>query len=207
MRGHLTELHDFARLSREDLASLRAKSARKPNACANRRKALNRAKAEHRLAATANRQQLIDWQGQVAEMKRILSSSESRLDARQAAVAEAARQADATTLHLAEQAEQLRQERKAVSARRTEVERHLADMREWYRKKLRELASSRRFDTAASRWSERRCAPPRPARRHRYVFDKRRCARRPRRTGKSSIPATVSWASSSARTGSSTAKR
>ena len=42
----------------------------------------------------------------------------------------------------AEQAEQLRRERDLVSARRTEMERHLAEMREWYRKKLRELATT-----------------------------------------------------------------
>jgi len=76
-------------------------------------------------------------------MKRMLSSSESRLDARQAAVDQAAKQVDATTVQLAEQAEQLRRDRETVSARRTEIERHLADMREWYRKKLRELASGR----------------------------------------------------------------
>ncbi|MBX9625763.1 MAG: hypothetical protein K2X82_18330, partial [Gemmataceae bacterium] len=73
--------------------------------------------------------------------RRGLSQGEARLDARQAAVDEAARRADATTRDLAEQADALRREREAVAARRTEVERHLADMREWYRRKLRELAA------------------------------------------------------------------
>ena len=48
---------------------------------------------------------------------------------------------DATTQHLAEQAEQLRREREfrqSLAAPRWNA--HLADMREWYRKKLRELA-------------------------------------------------------------------
>jgi chromosome segregation ATPase len=140
LRGHLTELHDFARLSREDLAAIRAQVRQEADRLREQEESLNRAKAEHRLAVTAFRQQLIEWQGQVAEMKRTLSQSESRLDARQAAVDEAAREAGAATQRLAEQAEQLRRDRDAVSARRTEVERHLADMREWYRKKLRELA-------------------------------------------------------------------
>lgn len=143
LRGHLTELHDFARMSREDLAAIRAQVRQEADRLREQEDALNRAKAEHRLAVTAFRQQLIEWQGQVAEMKRTLSQSESRLDARQAAVDEAAKQVSMTTQELAEQAEQLRREREAVVARRTEMERHLADLREWYRKKLRELAQSR----------------------------------------------------------------
>ncbi len=141
LRGHLTELNDFARTEpRRPRWRYARKSAKRPTGCATQEESLNRAKAEHRLAVTAFRQQLIEWQGQVAEMKRTLSNSESRLDARQAAVDQAAKQVDATTQQLAEQAEQLRREREDVSARRTEMERHLADMREWYRKKLRELA-------------------------------------------------------------------
>ncbi|MBA4189141.1 MAG: hypothetical protein C0467_14180 [Planctomycetaceae bacterium] len=140
LRGHLTELHDFARLSREDLAAIRTQVRQEADRLREQEELLNRAKAEHRLAVTAFRQQLIDWQGQVTDMKRTLASSESRLDAKQAAVETAAKQADATTVQLAEQAEQLRREREAVSERRTEVERHLGDMREWYRRKLRELA-------------------------------------------------------------------
>jgi len=143
LRGHLSELHDFARLSREDLAAIRTQVRQEAERLREQEETLNRAKAEHRLAVSAFRQQLIDWQGQVGDMKRMLVSSESRLDAKQAAVETAAKQADATTLQLAEQAEQLRREREAVSERRTEVERHLGDMREWYRKKLRELAGGK----------------------------------------------------------------
>jgi len=142
LRGHLNELHDYARLSREDLTAIRAQIQHEAERLRAQEEELNRAKAEHRLALSAFRQQLIDWQGQVAEIKRTLAQSESRLEAREAAVDEAARQVDATSAQLAEQSERLRREREAVSARRTEVERHLNDMREWYRKKLRELARS-----------------------------------------------------------------
>ncbi len=149
LRGHLTELHDFARLSREDLAAIRTQVRQEADRLREQEESLNRAKAEHRLAVTAFRQQLIDCQGKFAEMKRTLASSESRIDAKLASVDEATKQVDATTVQLAEQAEQLRREREVVSARRTEVERHLADMREWYRKKLRELAAGR--EAAGSR--------------------------------------------------------
>ena len=90
------------------------------------------------------RQQLLDWQARVGELEADVARSESRLDARQAEVAAAARQTDAAALELARQAEELRGERQQVAERRTEVERHLADMREWYRKKLRELAGAER---------------------------------------------------------------
>ena len=141
LRGHLAELHDFARLSREDLDAVRIQIRQEADRLRDQEESLNRAKAEHRLAVAAFRQQLVEWQGQVAEMKRTLSSSESRLDARQAAVDHAAKQMDETTQLLAEQAEQLRLERDAVSVRRVQMERHLIEMREWYRKKLRELAA------------------------------------------------------------------
>src|SRR5262249_33517077 len=55
-------------------------------------------------------------------------------------VEERARRIDADAQRLAKQAEQLQQEQRVVAERRGEVERHLADMREWYRRKLRELA-------------------------------------------------------------------
>ena len=142
LRGHLSELHDYARISREDLDAIRTQVREEADRLRTQEELLNRARAEHRLAVSAFRQQLIEWQGQIAEMKRTLTHSESRLDARQAAIDQAALQVDATTQHLAEQAEQLRRERETVVARRSEMERHLAEMREWYRKKLRELAKS-----------------------------------------------------------------
>jgi len=140
LRGHLTELNDFARLSREDLTAIRTQVRSEADRLREQEESLNRAKAEHRLAVAGYRQQLIDWQGQVGDMRRTVATSESRLDARQQAVERAAEAVDATTVQLAVQADQLRQERVVVSERRTEVERHLADMREWYRRKLRELA-------------------------------------------------------------------
>lgn len=164
LRNHLSELHDFARLSREDLAGISQQVRQEADRLREQEESLNRARAEHRLSATAFRQQLIEWQGQVAEMKRTLSSSETRLDARQAAVDQAAKQVDATTQQLAEQAEQLRLEREAVSARRGEVERHLAEMREWYRKKLRELASERAERAAISAATDSPLDKPRLAR-------------------------------------------
>jgi hypothetical protein len=93
---------------------------------------------------TAFRQQLLDWQAQIAEMKRLLQGDASRLQAQEAQVRRAAEELDAATRQLAEQQEQLRQERQVIAQRRVELERHLSEMREWYRHKLRELAASSR---------------------------------------------------------------
>jgi hypothetical protein len=44
------------------------------------------------------------------------------------------------------QSQEIGTERKKVSEKRVEMERHLGDMREWYRRKLRELAAGRAVD-------------------------------------------------------------
>jgi chromosome segregation ATPase len=143
LRGHLTELNNFARQSRDDLDAVRTEIRAEAERIREQQTTLDRARAEHRLAVAGFRQQLVEWQGRVAEMKRGLVQSESRLDARQAAVDEAARHAEVTTQHLAEEAERLRREHDDVVQKRSEMERHLTDMREWYRRKLRELAAGR----------------------------------------------------------------
>ena len=140
LRGHLAGLDDFARQSREDLDAVRALVRTEAERLRGQEESLDRARADHRLAVAAFRQQLVEWQSKVGEMKQGLARGESRLDAKQAAVEQAARRVDATTHHLAEQAEQIRRDRDDIVQKRTEVELHLADMREWYRRKLRELA-------------------------------------------------------------------
>jgi len=143
LRECLAELHAYARQGREDLESLRGQVQAEVEQVRQRELALDRARDEHRLAVAAFRQQIIDWQGQVAEMKRSLAQGETRLERRQAEVEEKARLAGETHARLTQRAEELREQQREVAARRSEMERHLADMREWYRKKLRELAESR----------------------------------------------------------------
>ncbi len=136
---HLAELHAYAQGARADLEALRTQVQAEAERVRQQELALHRERDEHRLAVTAFRQQLIDWQAQVADMKRSLARGETRLERRLAEVDEQARQVDATTARLAEQAEQLQEQERLVAVRRGEVEQHLEDMREWYRKKLREL--------------------------------------------------------------------
>lgn len=136
LRGHLAELHAFARTGREDLEAIRSQIRTDSERLAEQASTLDRARAEHRLAVAEFRQQLVEWQGKVGEIKQALARGEVR----HAETTESARQAEATSLQIAEQVEELRRERAEVVQKRTEMESHLADMREWYRKKLKELA-------------------------------------------------------------------
>jgi hypothetical protein len=143
LREHLAEVHAYARQSHADLDQLREQVRAEGEQVRQRELALHRARDEHRLAVAAFRQQLIDWQAQVAEMKRSLAQNETRLELRQARVEEQQRHNEEASQRLAQQAEQLEEQQRAVAEQRSEMERHLADLREWYRRKLRELAFGR----------------------------------------------------------------
>jgi len=151
LRDHLAEVNTYTRQCQDDLESLRTQVQAEGERLLQQELALRRNQDEHRLAVVAFRQQLIDWQGQVAEIKRLLAQDETRLVRKQARVDEQARAADATTERLARQAEDLQHQERLVAERRGEMDRHLSDMREWYRRKLRELAG---VDARAAAGSE-----------------------------------------------------
>src|SRR5262249_45563885 len=91
------------------------------------------------------------WQAQIADMKGSLAQGETHLERRQVQVSEQARQLDASSARLAEQAEQLQEQERVVEEQRQEMERHLDDMRDWYRRKLRELSERRRLENGEKR--------------------------------------------------------
>jgi chromosome segregation ATPase len=143
LRGHVGELHAYARQSHDDLEDLRTQVQAEADRVRQEGVALHRHREEHRLAVAAFRQHLIEWQGQVAEMRRSLAQDETRLERRQA-------QVEADSARLARQAEQLQEQEREVAEQRDEMGRHLADMREWYRRKLRELSERHRSDADAA---------------------------------------------------------
>ncbi|MFL5329096.1 MAG: hypothetical protein ACJ8C4_09275 [Gemmataceae bacterium] len=135
LKHHVAELHEVAQQSREDLELLRQKVQSDTERLKAQHSDLGKARFEHRLAVTAFRQQLIDWQGRVGEMKQTLVSNRSRSESPPSDLDAAAQDIDATTQLLARQAEQLDQPREEVAY-------HLSGMRDWFRRKLRELAYS-----------------------------------------------------------------
>ena len=140
LKDHLGEVHAYARQCQEDLDGLRAQVQAEAERLQQKEQTLRRLQNEHRLAVAAFRQQLIDWQGQVAEKKRLLVRDETRLERKEAQVSEQVRQIDATREKLAQKAEDLNEKERSVAGRRQVMDRHLNDMREWYRRKLRDLA-------------------------------------------------------------------
>jgi chromosome segregation ATPase len=140
VRDHLGEIHQYVRSNQDDLEKLRGKLQAEVELMQQQEQGLRRNQDEHRLAMVAFRQQLIDWQGQIAEMKRQLSRDGTRLERKQAQVEEQARKVDATSQQLAKQAEELHEQQREVADRRQEMDSHLVEMREWYRRKLRDLA-------------------------------------------------------------------
>jgi chromosome segregation ATPase len=140
MRDHLDEVHTYAGQCRDELDAMRAQLQAEADRLQQQEQGLRHSQDEQRLAVAAFRQQLIDWQGQIADMKRVMAHDESRLEQKQALVAEQARQIGADTVRLAQQTEELQQQQRVVVEKRAVMDRHLVDMREWYRRKLRELA-------------------------------------------------------------------
>jgi hypothetical protein len=140
LRDHLAEVHQYGNDCQAELERLRSRVQLDVDRLEQEEQALRQGQDEHRLAVVAFRQQLIDWQGQIAEMKRTLTRDGTRLERRQAQVEEKVKEIDATSERLARQAEALEQQERAVLDRRQEIDGHLGEMREWYRQKLRELA-------------------------------------------------------------------
>ncbi len=140
LRNHLAEVHQYVRQCHDELAQLRTRLQADLDKLITQEESLRRNQDEHRLAATAFRQQLIDWQAQFGELQRLLARDETRLERREAKTEERARAIEAESARLAQQAEVLQEQERDVADRRDEMDRHLGDMRDWYRKKLRELA-------------------------------------------------------------------
>jgi hypothetical protein len=137
---HLAELHAFTKQSRQDIEAARTALQAEIERLRQQESTLHAARDEHRLAVAAFRQQLIAWQGHIAEIKLSLQQDQSRLGRRQAEIEEKDQFVTITSARLARQAEDLLQKERLVAEQRGEMNRHLNDMREWYRKKMRELA-------------------------------------------------------------------
>ncbi|MGL5910399.1 MAG: hypothetical protein ACRCZP_10400, partial [Phycicoccus sp.] len=146
LRGQLAELHTYANQTRDTLESLRNDLRIETERLRFRETELERARGEHRLAVSEFRAQVIDWQSKVNGLKEGMARSETRIDQKQAELEAAARKSDDTAIELARRMEQLRLDQDSLTERRVQVERHLGEMREWYRKKLRDLAAEKQAE-------------------------------------------------------------
>ena len=152
LRNHLGEIHQYVRQCQDELEQLRSRLQGDFDKMTEQEQTLRHSQDEHRLEMAGFRQQLIDWQGQIAELKRLLARDSTRLERKQAKVEERTKEIEVESQRLAQHAEELQEQERDVADRREEMDRHLVDMRQWYRHKLRELAGiplvpdSRKFD-------------------------------------------------------------
>jgi chromosome segregation ATPase len=140
LREHLAEVHTYARQSREDLEAARKQVQSESDRVRQQELNLQMERDEHRVAVAGFRQQLMEWQIKVDEIRQTLSLGKSELETRQSDLQEQARHIADTSARLAVEAEELQRQQRQVAERRGELDRHLTDMREWYRRKMRELA-------------------------------------------------------------------
>ncbi len=140
LRDHVAEIHAYVRQCQEELEAARTTLQTDVLALGQKEQALRRGQDEQRLAMVAFRQQLIDWQGQISELKRQLARGETKLERRRSEMDDKGRELDAAAERLAQQADALGQQQHEVAQKRDELDRHLVDMRQWYRQKLRDLA-------------------------------------------------------------------
>lgn len=140
LREHLAEIHTYARQSRDEIEAARKHVQGEAERIRQQELDLDVARDEHRLSVAGFRQQVIEWQGQLAEMKKTLTRGEVQLDRKAAEVQEQAAVVASTSARLAQQADALEEQEQRVHQQRGEVGRHLTDMQQWYRRKLRELA-------------------------------------------------------------------
>ncbi|MFO0936275.1 MAG: FHA domain-containing protein [Gemmataceae bacterium] len=150
LRGQLEELHAFAGHGRGELDSAREQLRQESDRLRERERQLELARAEHRHATATFRQQMVEWQANLADLKQSLSRGETVVDTKKADLDSFQRMAEERNRELARREEELRDARRQVAAQRGELDRHLQDMRDWYKKKLRELASQNADQANAS---------------------------------------------------------
>src|SRR5262249_14492408 len=97
LRDHLGELHAYVQECREDLENAKTRLHLQEAKLEDRAGELRRGQEEHRLAMVAFRQQMIGWQGQIVDLRRLLAKDETRLERRQAFVDEQAKEVGAAS--------------------------------------------------------------------------------------------------------------
>jgi chromosome segregation ATPase len=133
LRGQLEELRRFAQSGRAELERERERLRE-------RDRALENARDEHRHAVSSFRQELHDWQASLADLREAVGRGESVIDGKRADLDDYARKAEEQARDLDRRERELHEARRAVAVERGELDRHLGDMRDWYKRKLRELA-------------------------------------------------------------------
>lgn len=143
-RDHLNELQAFVRQTHDNVAAAHARLRHERAELAQKETDLRRAQDEHRLALVAFRQETTDWQARIGEMERLLKKEDRGLGNRQARIDHQAEQLGETARELAEENALLESQKETVAEQRQDLDNHTVDMRDWYRKKMQQLAGGPR---------------------------------------------------------------
>lgn len=131
LKNHVAELHDYARQSYADLESVRAQVIAESDRLREQQAGLAKARNDHRHTVTAFRQQLIDWQSKLSEMKAGIAVGASPVSVRPNLDQDAALQIEAAGAV----------DRRPAIALDGKPEK-VTDMRDWFRRRIHELAPS-----------------------------------------------------------------
>ena len=142
LQEHLREFHDYAKIAREELELLLKESRDQQNRSQDSESKIIKAREEHRLSIASFKQQLIEWQHNLIEIKLALQTGESELERKQAKFETQAQILQQQTDKLSKKEHNLREKEGEVLAQTKEVHRHLDDMRAWYRNKIKDLSGT-----------------------------------------------------------------
>ena len=142
LQEHLREFHDYAKIAREELELLLKESRDQQNRSQDSESKIIKAREEHRLSIASFKQQLIEWQHNLIEIKLALQTGESELERKQAKFETQAQILQQQTDNLSKKENNLREKEGEVLAQTKEVHRHLDDMRAWYRNKIKDLSGT-----------------------------------------------------------------
>ena len=142
LQEHLREFHDYAKIAREELELLLKESRDQQNRSHDSESKIIKAREEHRLSIASFKQQLIEWQHNLIEIKLALQTGESELERKQAKFETQAQILQQQTDNLSKKEHTLREKEGEVLAQTKEVHRHLDDMRAWYRSKIKDLSGT-----------------------------------------------------------------
>jgi len=143
LRTQLHEIHAYRQRCVEEIAARRQETAVGMQQLEERHQVLSRLQDEQRLEAAALRQDCLHWQSQIQLLESQWQASQEDIHEKSQRLASQARELEQNHSRLQVRSEELHDRERDVDHRRSEVNKHLADMQGWYRVKLKDMAEKK----------------------------------------------------------------
>ncbi|MSR30339.1 MAG: hypothetical protein EXR99_02425 [Gemmataceae bacterium] len=141
LREHLQEFHQYSHSAREEMESFHTEASNGERLFRELEARVLQAREDHRLSVASFKQNLLEWQHKVGEIKLNLRSGEESLERKNAQFLFREKEMLQQKEILAKKEEILRQDQDTIRAGQEAVHLHLEEMQEWYRKKIRQLST------------------------------------------------------------------